>query len=394
MASKVAFTDRRLLKLPVPEQGEASYLDSKTVGLGIRVRSSGSRTFFWRRKIEGRAQRVTIGEFPRDVSSVDDARRIALDLNVRVAAGENPAAIRQAARQEPTVGDLFAYWLEYARRHKRTWKEDERLYGKFLKAWANRRISTITRREVEALHHRVGEHSGPYQANRLLSLVRAAWNKADRLEPPHRGDNPAKGVKRFPEESRDRFLDASELRRFFAALELEDVTFRDFYLMLLLTGARRGNVQAMAWKDVNLDLAVWRIPQTKSGQAVLVPLVPAVITVLESRRRLSNGSPWVFPSRGETGHIVEPKTAWARIIKRAGLEDVRPHDLRRTLGSWQAAAGASLPIIGRSLGHKPGSPVTAVYGRLSLDPIRASVTTATNAMLEAAQPENDDDDQP
>jgi integrase len=88
----------------------------------------------------------------------------------------------------------------------------------------------------------------------------------------------------------------------------------------------------------------------------------------------------VFPGRGKTGHLVEPKTAWARILKRAGLQNLRLHDLRRTLGSWQAATGASLPIIGKSLGHKSLA-ATQVYARLNLDPVRAAVNTATDAML-------------
>ena len=91
---------------------------------------------------------------------------------------------------------------------------------------------------------------------------------------------------------------------------------------------------------------------------------------------------WVFPSYGKTGHLVEPKKAWNRLLDRAEISDLRIHDLRRTLGSWQAATGASLPVIGKSLGHK-NQATTAIYARLDLDPVRQAVNTATAAMLAA-----------
>jgi integrase len=91
---------------------------------------------------------------------------------------------------------------------------------------------------------------------------------------------------------------------------------------------------------------------------------------------------WVFPSTGKTGHLVEPKKAWKRILERADLSDLRIHDLRRSLGSWQAATGASLSIIGKSLGHKNINS-TAIYARLNIDPVRESMETATSAMMVA-----------
>ena len=159
---------------------------------------------------------------------------------------------------------------------------------------------------------------------------------------------------------------------------------QDFFLLALLTGARRGNVASMRWDDVDPTWKLWRIPGevAKGGQPIVVPLVDAALAILTRRKATANGNPWVFPSYGKSGHIVEVKGAWKRILTAAGLSDVRPHDLRRTLGSWQAIGGASLPIIGRSLGHSQPA-TTQVYARLQLDPVRASVTAATDAILAA-----------
>ena len=160
-------------------------------------------------------------------------------------------------------------------------------------------------------------------------------------------------------------------------------TARDFFRVALFTGARRGNVLEMRWADVDLDAATWRIPHTKNGTPQTVTLAPPVVDLLVRRRDLArldkSLSPYVFPGNGKTGHYVEPKSAWRRILKRADIPDARIHDLRRTLGSWQAITGASLPIIGKSLNHKNPS-TTAIYARLDLEPVRASVERAAEAM--------------
>lgn len=159
------------------------------------------------------------------------------------------------------------------------------------------------------------------------------------------------------------------------------MTIRDFILIALLTGARRRNVQAMRWSEITWERESWTIPaeKSKSGEAVSIALTPVALRVLENRKAESR-SQWVFPGRGKSGHLEEPKTAWKRILKRAEVTDLRVHDLRRTLGSWQAATGASLPIIGKSLGHKSLA-ATQIYARLNLDPVRESVNRATDAML-------------
>ena len=197
-----------------------------------------------------------------------------------------------------------------------------------------------------------------------------------------KGSNPAKGVRRFTERSRERFLQPDEMPRFLEALAREpNPTFRDFVLIALLTGARRANAQAMRWEEVHLERATWEIPVTKTGDRHTVPLSPEAVTILRHRKEHSV-SEWVFPSHGESGHLVEPKRAWKVLLERAEIQDLRIHDLRRTLGSWQAADGASLSIIGKTLGHKNVS-TTAIYARLNLDPVRQAVNSATRAMLTA-----------
>jgi len=241
----------------------------------------------------------------------------------------------------------------------------------------------------------------------------------------------------YPEQARERWLDNIELPYLFRALDHEDnVMLRDFIYVALFTGARRGNVLPMRWEDIDFDAQLWKIGMTKNGTPQTIPLVLPLHELLKERRKTID-SPWVFPANSAPGHYVEPKKGWFAILERAtayrlidklaehhgwpeseklqaiaitdakpahavaiytkmcaeikvdlkplDMRDLRVHDLRRTLGSWQAGLNVSLAIIGRTLNHKsPQS--TKVYARLALDPVRDAMSTATSAMLKHREP--------
>ncbi len=189
----------------------------------------------------------------------------------------------------------------------------------------------------------------------------------------------------FKEQSRDRFLQTDELPKFFEAIKAEPSELvRDFFLLALFTGARRGNVAAMKWADLDLELSQWRIPETKAGRVQFVPLSAPALAILKRRLETANGSEYVLPSHGRTGHLAEIKTGWSRILKVAGIENLRPHDLRRTLGSYMAVNGASLSIIGAALGHTNAS-TTQVYARLTTNAVAEGMTKAANFIEQAAK---------
>ena len=149
-------------------------------------------------------------------------------------------------------------------------------------------------------------------------------------------------MRKFREESRERFLQPSELPAFFQAVRAEpNKTIADFFLTCLYTGARKGNVAGMQWCDLDLAAATWRIPETKSGESVTVHLpAPAIELLLKRQLDAEPGAQYVFPGRrsnGKTLHLSSPKDAWKRLVKRAGLRDLRLHDLRRSLGSYMDA---------------------------------------------------------
>ena len=373
LTAKLNFTKALLQGLPIPEKGKRTvYYDTKMRGLNLVVTDTGTKTFYLRRKHKGKSERVVIGRFP-DLS-VEQARGKAGDINSAFANGNNPAELRRLSRAEPTLGELFDEYLErYAKLHTKTSSQMEDSFRLYLHQWKNRKVSTVQRTDVQKLHTQLGKERGQVTANRTIELLRAVYNRGAQWGLCS-ADNPAAGITKFRIKARNRFLQSEELPRFFGALADEpNDTVRDFVLMSLLTGARKSNVLSMRWNEVSFEHLHWIIPETKNGETHTVPLVPIAIEILKARRqRQDKEEDHVFPGAGQTGHLASPKSAWRRILRRAGIQNLRLHDLRRSLGSWQAITGASLVVIGKTLGHKDVS-TTAIYAHLSQDPQRRAM---------------------
>lgn len=387
------FTKVGIEALPVPEAGRrATYHDTKTNGLQIRVTPSGVKTFSVFRWVKGDAkpERITLGRFP-DLT-IEQARDMAAEINAAIARRENPNVPIRASKGEITLRALFEDFLKNRRNRRGAYLSEKsktdyqncfNLYLADAIAGANfadKRLSRIKDTDIAAVHAKIGRKH-PTMANRALALLSSLFSYAAEKK-LHTKPNPAKGIRKFPETQRERFLQADELPRFFTALAEEpNEMLRDYVLLSLLTGARRSNVLAMKWEQINFARAEWRIPTTKNGTPQTVTLSPEALTILVNRKP-TEAAGFVFPSTGKVGHLADPKKGWQRILERAGIADLRIHDLRRTLGSWQAKTGASLAIVGKSLNHKSPS-TTAIYARLDLDPVRESVNRATAAMYEA-----------
>lgn len=379
------FTKKAIERLPVPDK-LTTYHDTNTNALKLVVRPSGTKTYILYRKIKGKPERITLGRFP-DLS-IEQARNKASALNVQIAQGQNPSEKQRITKQEMTLDELFQQYLEqHAKLHNKAWQYNHDQYQRHLVKWRNYKLSQITNTDIRRLHATLGCNNGHHTANRILELLHAMFNKA--IEWGWEKANPAHGIKKFREKSRERFIQADELPRFFQALMAEpNETARDYILLSLLTGARKSNVLAMRWEEINFKQATWTIPETKNGDAHTVPLVDVALAILQLRYNKNNQCVWVFPGSGKTGHLVEPKKAWKRILAAANIKDLRLHDLRRSLGSWQANTGASLPIIGKTLAHK-NIATTAIYARLNIDPVREAMDKATQAMLQAAQTDSE-----
>lgn len=438
MAETLNFTKAVLNALPLPEAGKRSeYCDTKVPGLRLRITSSGVKTFCVLKSVKGAGmERITLGRYPQ--MTPEQARNKAMEFLGKMAEGDNPAEVRRLLKEELTFAELFAEYAERHGRKKRSWRDDQQRYRDYLeKPLGKHKVGSITTPMIARI---LSDIEGAGMSNALINGVRAlasvVFSKG--MEWGHVSLNPVSNVPTRKVVKRDRFLQAHELPRFFQSLSEEpNEMVRDYFLVSLLTGARRSNVLAMRWSEINFQERLWRIPRTKNGDPQNVTLSDEAIEILGQRKaKVGKTDTFVFPGDGETGHLVEPKKGWQRILDRdelsqlvamieaagsklkplintknggeryepfdARLErardtarqlglniegvrmaDVRIHDLRRTLGSWQAKTGASLAIIGKSLNHKSHQ-TTLIYARLDLDPVRQSVDTATAAMLEAA----------
>ena len=379
MQKNINFIKKTLDSLKLPDKNKRYYFyDTKIKGLELMVTEQGTKSFKVYRKFNGKPVRVTLGKYPE--MTIENARNEAQRVIADMISGKNPNEEKKNIRSEITFGEIFKIFMErHSKVMKKTWKADEGEIKRFLSAWFNKKLSTITKQEIQLIHEKIKKENGLYQANRMLARIHIIYNKA--IEWGWNGTNPASSIKKFKEKSRDRFLHPDELPRFFESLEAEaNSTIKDYIYVSLFTGARKSNVLSMKWEDINFERCEWLIPETKNGESLRVHLTEKVIDILKNRLQSNPNSKWVFESIGKTGHLVEPKSGWKRILQRASIKDLRLHDLRRTLGSWQAATGANSYIIGRSLGHK-NQQSTAIYARLSIDPIKESVEKAAQAML-------------
>lgn len=383
MQKNINFIKKTLDSLKLPDKNKRHYFyDTKIKGLELMVTEQGTKSFKVYRKFNGKPVRVTLGKYPE--MTIENARKEAHRVIADMISGKNPNEEKKNIRTEITFGEVFEIFMErHSKVMKKTWKADDGEIKRFLFDWFNKKLSTITKQEIQLIHEKIRKENGLYQANRMLARIHIIYNKA--IEWGWNGTNPASSIKKFKEKSRDRFLHPDELPKFFESLEAEpNSTIKDYIYVSLFTGARKSNVLSMNWEDINFERCEWLIPETKNGESLRVHLTEKVIDILKNRLQSRPNSKWVFESIGKTGHLVEPKSGWKRILQRAGIKDLRLHDLRRTLGSWQAATGANSYIIGRSLGHK-NQQSTAIYARLSIDPIKESVEKAAQAMLKHAK---------
>ena len=378
---KFRFTRARLDEVKVTAGKDRVYVhDADCPGLTYMKAAGGTEKFYFYRKINGQPRRYPIAN---GNVSVDDARKLVRAELTEYAKGNDIRARRLEERKQLSLQQLFLQWRSVEGGKKRSIGQYEDLFDKYAAPLVGRKVNSIQQHEVAALHARIGTDNGPYVANRTLAVLSIVFRWA-----AHYGiNNPVKGIKRFPEHARERFLQPGELVRFYAAIESEpDPTWKDFWKLLLYTGARRDNVGGMAWADVDLHARVWRIPShsAKGKKMIAIPLGEEAVAVLRKRLEAQESEQYVFPSHGKSGRITDPKIAWRKLLARAKITDLRIHDVRRTVGSYLAQAGVSDRLIGGILGQTTQQ-ATNVYARLRAEPVREAMAVGAMAMEAARQ---------
>jgi integrase len=389
---EINFTKQALEKLSPLKQGRYRVYDSATRGLGVLVHPNERRVFFWYRRVRGVPRWHSIGDFGE--LSIEKARAKAGEFNLELANwkadGYTGRSLKLEKRSDLTLKAMNEDYCErhlknHAKNPDRAIKEVKATFDNHLAQWQDRTPGSISRSDVRELHAAIGKKTGTYAANRVLQNLRALFNFALKEE-IYSGENPAARIQQFHEARRTRFLQPDELKRLFAAVRDEpNQGVSDYILLLMMTGVRKGNLLEARWDQITFETSSWDIPDPKNREPYSVALIPEALDILKRRQKNSNGSPWVFTSINKPGnHVTDYKNEFSRVLKRAGITGLRQHDVRRTLGAWQAAQGASLQMIGKSLGHKSLA-ASEIYSPMMLDPVRSSVKAATSAMFLAAK---------
>jgi integrase len=398
MSQEIVFSEKRLEGISRKPTGKRMiYRDKKCPGLVFVIEASGSCAFAWYKKVFGRATWKKIGGFPD--CSIDDpiayARSEASKFNSNVLKGNDPFTTSDGVTLKEAFERYCEERLEEKKNPQKAIKNAKWQFDKYLLAWHDRKLDTIKRPDVNRLQRQLRKSHRLYTSNRVTQLLRAVVNHAvkKKIWNCKAEDNPVANLELYTEHERDRFIQPDEMAAVWKQLDAEgNLNLRDFVILALSTGARKGDLLSMRWKDIYQSATgekFWRVPEPKNKKPYNIPLLPDALDVLAARHKRNGKSDWVFPrEKNKKQHLTDPKKAWTRFRKKIGCPDLRIHDLRRTTGSWQAAQGASLQIIGKSLGHS-SSAATEIYSQLNLDPVRQSMTKAYEAMRAArALPEN------
>ena len=377
------FSNRRIKALP-PQQpaaaaNAAAYSDSAVSGLKLEVTKTGRKTFIFRFLLDGQRGYARIGEFP--AIDVAEARRSAMEMKGQVERGLNPNDVRDRAHAViPTFRDFamdefVPYILEMG---KRTAKDDiSKLNHHLLARFGDKKLTAIGRRDLELYHAAVRDSHTPATANRHLALLSAMFRRAVEWERVEK--NPCTGVKMFRENNAsERFLTETEIAKLVQAMDADpNRTAAAALKMLLLCGARRNEVAKLKWSALDLERGVWLLhgDDTKNGKTRRIVLSGALIELLQAQP--SRGvSEWVFPGRDGPEKPIDNLTKpFNRMLKAAGLEKARIHDLRHTHASMLLASGVDAVVVKNALGHSSLN-VTSRYLHL----VDTSLKSASEAM--------------
>jgi integrase len=327
-------------------------------------------------RVGGRQRWLTIGRHGSPWTP-DGARGEALRILGLKASGQDPASERDRQKGVITVAELGARFLkQYVQQHckPRTAEEYRRAVEQFIDpALGHYRINDLTRADVARFHHDL--RNRPYQANRAIAVLSKMMNLAEQWGLRNDGINPCKHVKKYREAKRERYLTNEEMKRLGAALTDAQATNAEnpFVLgaiaLLMLTGARLTEILTLKWEHVDVEQGVLRLPDSKTGKK-LIYLNAAAIGLLRIMPRMRD-NPYVIAGGRPRARLINLQKPWRRIRAKAGLNDVRIHDLRHSYASVAAGAGLSLPMIGKLLGHTQAA-TTQRYAHLAADPVRAA----------------------
>lgn len=371
--------------------------DTEVRGFGVRCQRA-KKVYVLKASIAGKQRWFSTGEHGAPWTP-DTARKEAQRRWGEIRGGVDLAAVREARRTRPTISELCDRYLnEHAREHKKASSAhlDERNIENHIRPLLGTLyVDEVSRADVDRLKRAVKDGvsrkpgqsrrtsvrgravvtGGAVVANRCLSVLSKMFNLSEVWGWRPDGSNPVRHIEKYKEETRERYLSPAEFARLGDSLaeEASDGADGSFaiaaFRLLIFTGARLGEILTLQWRFVDLDQGVLRLPDSKTGQKTIWLNEPAR-EVLAALPRIE-GNPFVLVGRKDGSHLSNIQGTWRRIRERAGIDDVRIHDLRHSFASVAVGAGVSLYLTGKIIGHRRMS-TTQRYAHLADDPVRGA----------------------
>lgn len=381
---------KALVEKTPPESSDLFLWDTETPGFGIKITPKGKRIYVAQYRVAGISRRVTIGR--HGILTIDKAREDAKARLAEAELGGDPGKAKIDLRHGPTVKELGARYLEEhaIQKKKKSSADDDKsmLENHIYPSFGSEKVSTITRGQISDLHHSLKDK--PYAANRVLALLSKMFALSEKWGYRQDNTNPCKHVEKYKEMKRKRFLNSDELSALGKALSdiekdgSEPPQALAAIRLLIFSGCRLSEILTLKWSYINWDLDALFLPDSKTG-AKTIPLNGPARLILENQPVIEENE-FIFTGHRESQHLVGLGHIWQRIRERAGIPDVRIHDLRHSYASVGAAAGLGLPQIGALLGHTQAS-TTERYAHLSTGTLKAATELIGERINEAMRAE-------
>ncbi|MBU2534041.1 MAG: tyrosine-type recombinase/integrase [Alphaproteobacteria bacterium] len=384
------------------------FWDQAVRGFGIKITASGARTYVVQYRTpggrSGTARRYTIGKHGSPWT-VDTARNEARRVLGLVANGQDPALLKRKFGGSPTVAELCDDYMMHGTgtRKASTLATDRgRIDRHIVPLLGKKKVNQITQADIRRFmssvakgetatsiktkkHGRAIVRGGKGTASRTLGLLGGIFSYA--VQEGYVEDNPTHGVERYPDRKNERFLTLQEIKTVGAALAemrigREDNPAFDIISLLILTGARKGEIEGLKWSEVDFDTRCLRLADSKTGQKIIPLNSAAVETLTKLEPKRQRKSDWVFPATKGENHFVGTQRIWDQLRNQVGMPELRLHDLRHSFASVGVLQGKPLMLVGALLGHANAS-TTQRYAHLADDPIRKATEDIGQALGDA-----------
>lgn len=363
-------------------RSKTDFYDSVITGFILTVSASGSKVYSLRYRDQyGKQRQHKIG----DAKSItfDKARQQAQKLRSRVVLGENPAEDKQALRKVITLAEFVeGIYIPHIHQHRRNFSATiSFLNNHILPRFGKMHLDAITSDMVSDAHQALrAKGYALATVNKLPILFKIIYNLGKKRKVHGTANNPADGVALFvTNNAKERYLSLEETQRLQDALEQSANPQLKFIVpLMLMFGCRKRELLDAKWVDVDLERRNWHIPMSKTGKARNIPISAKALEMLRMLPRW-NGCPYVVPNPETKKPYGNLFCAWDTARKRAGLPDVRMHDLRHSFASNLVNAGQSIYVVSKLLGHTQVK-TTARYSHLSDATLLSAVDLAAQVI--------------